>query len=437
MTTAETLLQQGIAAARAGRREEARTLLMQVVQADERSEQGWLWLAGVVDDPDDMRTCLENVLDLNPGNAKAQQGLAWIDTRYGPRAAPEPAPEPATAPAEPQESASHTGPTTKLASEAAPPLAASAAQAAQSQPAQPVRHDELPPDVAPPANPCPYCGAPTILSQKRCAQCRNSLMIRDAPREKRSVPLTILAVLWGLSGVLTTLSGLAALGVGIYIGTNSGRSLARQWGLPSNLPLITRLLPGIIVLLLGGLSLAIMRGLLRRARGAYFLHIFFTALGVLGIVASIVLAGALVASLPANRAQAISGGRESAVSLFCNVIFLIAYIVLTFLSFHDFYGRTVRFQPEVDIADHMGHYNNGVAYKNRGMWYMATKEWEAAVVKAPRDLGYLHALGLAYAQIKQFSKARTTLDTALSIAPDDPRIRESRAVVDKLAAQRR
>jgi hypothetical protein len=35
------------------------------------------------------------------------------------------------------------------------------------------------------------------------------------------------------------------------------------------------------------------------------------------------------------------------------------------------------------------------------MWYMAVKEWEAAVSKAPRDMNYLHALGLAYAQIKQ------------------------------------
>jgi Flp pilus assembly protein TadD len=69
------------------------------------------------------------------------------------------------------------------------------------------------------------------------------------------------------------------------------------------------------------------------------------------------------------------------------------------------------------------------------MWYMAMREWEAAVNKAPHDLNYLHALGLAYAQIKQFAKARTTLDRALQIAPADPRIQDSRALVDKLAAR--
>src|SRR5690349_14541710 len=84
MRMMDELLQQGIAAARAGRREEARGLLMRVVEADERNERAWLWLAGVVDDPGDIRTCLENVLDLNPDNVKAQQGLAWVDQRYGP-----------------------------------------------------------------------------------------------------------------------------------------------------------------------------------------------------------------------------------------------------------------------------------------------------------------------------------------------------------------
>src|SRR5512147_896000 len=88
------LLQEGIAAARTGQREEARALLMQVVEADERNETAWMWLAGVLDDPEEMRVCLENVLHLNPNNQRAQQGLAWVDERYGPRA-PTPPPAPA------------------------------------------------------------------------------------------------------------------------------------------------------------------------------------------------------------------------------------------------------------------------------------------------------------------------------------------------------
>src|SRR5262245_65154777 len=119
------LLEQGITAAQAGRREEARALLIQAVEADERNEQAWLWLAGLVDDPNDMRTCLENVLDLNPGNVKVRQGLEWIEKRYGPRAATAPAepqrtesvsPAPAMQPAPVGYGPPNTGPTTRLES---------------------------------------------------------------------------------------------------------------------------------------------------------------------------------------------------------------------------------------------------------------------------------------------------------------------------------
>src|SRR5512145_591785 len=85
-------LQEAITAAQAGQRAEARGLLMQVVEADERNETAWMWLAGVLDDPEEMRICLENVLHLNPANERAQQGLAWIDERYGPRVSPPIAP---------------------------------------------------------------------------------------------------------------------------------------------------------------------------------------------------------------------------------------------------------------------------------------------------------------------------------------------------------
>ena len=75
---AKELLRRGIAAAKAGRQEEARRLLMQVVELDDHSEQGWLWLSGVVEGADDRRVCLENVLAINPDNAHARAGLRWL-----------------------------------------------------------------------------------------------------------------------------------------------------------------------------------------------------------------------------------------------------------------------------------------------------------------------------------------------------------------------
>jgi Flp pilus assembly protein TadD len=72
------LLQQGIALAKAGRRDEARTVLMQVVEQDERNESAWLWLSGVVDSDDDKAVALENVLTLNPNNEWARRGLQML-----------------------------------------------------------------------------------------------------------------------------------------------------------------------------------------------------------------------------------------------------------------------------------------------------------------------------------------------------------------------
>ena len=72
------LLQQGIALAKAGQREEARTILMQVVEQDERNESAWLWLSGVVDSDDDKAVALENVLTLNADNKWAKRGLQML-----------------------------------------------------------------------------------------------------------------------------------------------------------------------------------------------------------------------------------------------------------------------------------------------------------------------------------------------------------------------
>jgi tetratricopeptide (TPR) repeat protein len=75
------LLKQGIAAARAGRTDEARQKLMRVIELDEQNEQAWLWLSGVVESNADRRLCLENVLTLNPANTAAQKGLRLLDER--------------------------------------------------------------------------------------------------------------------------------------------------------------------------------------------------------------------------------------------------------------------------------------------------------------------------------------------------------------------
>lgn len=116
----EAMVREGAAALKAGRKDEARALLSKAVELDPYNEEGWLWLSGIVELPEDQRTCLENVLAINPNNQRAQQGLAYLSRK--PAAPPTPAPPPAAPPPPP------------AAPPAAPPTAPPAAPAFSSDP---------------------------------------------------------------------------------------------------------------------------------------------------------------------------------------------------------------------------------------------------------------------------------------------------------------
>lgn len=77
MSSAETL-QRAIQAARAGRREEARDLLIGLVETEPRNEVAWIWLSGLVDSLEDRIIACENALTLNPGNDRVRGYLAEL-----------------------------------------------------------------------------------------------------------------------------------------------------------------------------------------------------------------------------------------------------------------------------------------------------------------------------------------------------------------------
>jgi tetratricopeptide (TPR) repeat protein len=81
-----------IAAARAKKRRQAREYLIKVTELDKGNEQAWLWLSGVMDDLEDQKICLENVLAINPQNAHARAGLQWLEKLMAASAAPSPDP---------------------------------------------------------------------------------------------------------------------------------------------------------------------------------------------------------------------------------------------------------------------------------------------------------------------------------------------------------
>jgi hypothetical protein len=91
----DVMIREGINAYRAGKKDEARTLLLKAVELDEQNEQAWMWLSAVVDTVEDQKTCLENALTINPNNEKARQGLRMLSEKAAGSAA-------VTAPSSPQ-----------------------------------------------------------------------------------------------------------------------------------------------------------------------------------------------------------------------------------------------------------------------------------------------------------------------------------------------
>lgn len=75
-----TPLQEGIAAAKEGRKEEARQNLTEVIRKNGDSERAWLWMSSVVDTSSERAYCLRKVLEINPKNELARAGLQNLQT---------------------------------------------------------------------------------------------------------------------------------------------------------------------------------------------------------------------------------------------------------------------------------------------------------------------------------------------------------------------
>jgi len=96
MANVDALVQEGIAAVKAGRKADAKRLLGQALEEDQTNEKAWLYYSGCVDTPEEQQICLENVLTINPNNEKARKGLEALSkvlkkpTPLPPASAPKP-----------------------------------------------------------------------------------------------------------------------------------------------------------------------------------------------------------------------------------------------------------------------------------------------------------------------------------------------------------
>lgn len=83
-----SLLEQGIAAARQGRRERAQRFLEAALAIDPANEDAWLWLAAMTNSHAVARAMYRRVLEDHPDSARARGALHWLDRTEG-RATPD------------------------------------------------------------------------------------------------------------------------------------------------------------------------------------------------------------------------------------------------------------------------------------------------------------------------------------------------------------
>lgn len=88
----DAMVRAGAEAYRKGNKQEARALLERALELDEQNEMAWLWMSAVVDTREEQRTCLENVVILNPNNQRARQGLQSLGVDPDSLLNPEPPP---------------------------------------------------------------------------------------------------------------------------------------------------------------------------------------------------------------------------------------------------------------------------------------------------------------------------------------------------------
>ena len=80
-----SVLAEGKALARQGRRGHAKECFALVLDAQPNHTEALLWLAALADDPEQSIRYLNRVLEIDPQNAAARRGLGWARKREGRR----------------------------------------------------------------------------------------------------------------------------------------------------------------------------------------------------------------------------------------------------------------------------------------------------------------------------------------------------------------
>jgi tetratricopeptide (TPR) repeat protein len=419
----DELLRQGVAAARAGQREQARDLLMRVLEQDDENISAWLWLSGVVDSLEDQEICLENVLALDPNHDSARQGLSWVrqqqeksERAIPPAASPDMSAKEAPLPAAATPSLAGAVLREDFAQRRPPPEA-------EPEPAPVPLRDEFDDEYL-----CPFCAGPTDPDDRKCVACGNKLWVKMRRREQHStwlwVALTLqfAAIIWP---VIILLIGL------FYAASRAGLEdflllLPTYLGLPSQVPaeiaqVAFEALPRIWVSLAALFilfSLAVLIGLYLRWRPVFYLFLL-SALLTLGLAVVGMIIGL---SLPGggtvfNQGMAVTCSGGGVI-----VAFLMFLLVLQITDDFFFDEQRLLLRQDRDATNGPALLDSGRRYAKQSMWAMAAIHLRRATGLMPQRIDTHLALSAAYLNLKRHDLAASALEAARNINPNHPQI---------------
>lgn len=384
MTELNQLLKTAIQTAKAGEREQAHQLLLQIIKQDEKNEIAWLWLSGVVKAKKDRQICLENVLAINPENAMAMKGLKKLG-------APIPQLPPLPSPIEEKE---------EIWDEPQYDLEVPEANDPHASKFQDVWSGS--------ANICAYCAYPVERSDRKCPKCKRRMVGKELLTPKRSKYLLIWVILRSLSHVLSLIS--------IFTFASSLPEFIAE--IPIAFSMTSYLLTVFFSQLL---SIGFTIALFLRQAWAYWLTIAGIALMVLGIVALAIFA----ATLPPTP----SSGAPAWLGFLCIspfIILQILYVYMVVMAGDDF-RRVKRWRvAAVDdrIKDPLAMDQVAKLYSQQNMWATAVLYWQRAVGRSPGNIAILRRLADGYARLGFPERGLDTLRLAQEKTLD-PKTRET------------
>lgn len=413
------LVKDGIKAARAGQRAEARELLMAAVDQDDTHCQAWLWLSSVMDSLEDKQICLENVLALDPDNAMAQKGLAMIHSRTPSTAMPivqqaeetlyeAEAHDMDASVDEPDEVESSSSlyvedydndeddddDQSYLLTANADHVARQSEGLSELPPLADLEDEYL----------CPYCAHKTKPKDSRCKQCRKKLWVEI--RQKEWSPLFIMA--FAIQGFNT----LVVFGLMIAGGFLVQRLMTDMLASAAEAPSLDAGTASLIFYLCFSpillFQVGILAGLYFRWKPVYYLYLANAGLNLVFATAGF-FTGAWFAAI-------------------FNVPIALGMLYIVFQIESDFFGesRRIVFKPDRDVNRFDYAMKSGHKYAKEQAWALAALHFRWAVGSKQDDFDANMALTVAYLKMKWFNEAEMVLNHAEKKHPGDLKIQKLR-----------